>query len=348
MTMENFYYCPVCRGKLASRRSDYLCHECKKEFPVENGVPDFRETDTYWGIIDRKVMRQILEYARTKGWQEALEVILGKERPSYCEYIMDSSRSYWNLLMPLAKESTVLDIGCGWGSLSFPLSKQYKTLFALDSTKEKVQLINLRCQQSGTKNIIPVCADALKLPFADDYFDLIVVYGVLEWMGLADEQEKPEFSQSKSLREIHRVLKKDGLLFLSIENRWAITNIMGFRDPHTNLRFVTLLPRVLADVYSGIARGQPYRAYTHSLRTYKGMFTEAGFSEIDTYSPLPSYRNFWYVLPLENRNVMKYFLDHLASSVTPLSTHLLNIARLSRLYNLIKYVVPDYSFVVKK
>lgn len=346
--MDVHYCCPTCHGELLLRQDSYSCAECAKRYPVLNRVPDFRDTDFYWGAIEREKMRKILEHARMKGWKEALEVFIKNEKPGFHDYILDPARSYWHLVLPLPEQSTVLDLGCGWGSISFPLARDHRRVFALDFTKEKVEFVSLRCQQSGIDNIYPLCSSGLTLPFTDGYFDLVVVYGVLEWMGLSDEKKRPEFTQIRLLREIYRVLKKGGFLYLSIENRWSVMNFMGYPEPHTDLRFISLLPRFLADVYSRMARGVPYRIYTHSLKVYEKMFEEAGFPEVDAYAPLPSYRNFYYLLPLRNPAIMPYFLNYLSSSATPLSTHLLNLARRSHLYGLIKYVVPDYSFVATK
>ena len=186
------------------------------------------------------------------------------------------------------------------------------------------------------------------MPFSDGFFDLVVVYGVLEWAGLSGEEQKPEFYQLKLLKEVQRVLKKGGHLYLAIENRLGIVYLLGQKDPHTNLRFVTLMPRFLANIYSRVVRGKPYRAYTHTLGDCKRLFKKAGFSDIETYTPLPSYRHFWYVLPLDEPKIMSYFLEHLSQASTPLARILLKLARKIKLLNLIRLFVPDYSFIVKK
>lgn len=95
--MEDFYYCPVCHGKLIGRRNNYFCHECKKQYPIENGVPDFTGRDTYWGIIDRKITKKILECAQIKDWKKALGMILKKESPSFYEYIIRGQISRKNI-----------------------------------------------------------------------------------------------------------------------------------------------------------------------------------------------------------------------------------------------------------
>lgn len=347
--MKDFYYCcPQCKEKLLRQEDKHFCSKCNKHYPINNGIPDFREKDFYWGVVKQERIRKILDEAKEKGWQQALEESLTEDKPDLYRYLVDVTRSYWHLLIPLPKESKVLDLGCGWGGISIPLAAEYENIISLDATQEKVHFVNLRSQQSKIDNINAVCGDALNLPFDDNYFDLVVVYGVMEWMGLSAEKERPEFYQLKLLKEINRVLKKGGYLYLVIENRWAAIHFLGHPDPHTNLRFITLMPRFLADIYSHITRKQSYRVYTHSLNVYKKMFRQAGFSEINSYSPLPSYRKFWYLLSLDDEKVIPFFLNDLSAAATPLASFLLNVARHSRLYKLIKHVVSDYSFVLKK
>ncbi len=345
---KNYYCCPKCKQSLFIENNAYLCTGCKARYVVENGVVNFRNDDFYWGVLEQDMLKKLIAFAEKQGWEKAVEEHLEKENPGLCEYLLNPARSYAHLLMPIPRASRVLDLGCGWGTLSFPLAKEYDRVFAVDSTKEKVQFINIRARQSKINNISPVYADALNLPFEDNYFDLIVVYGVLEWMGLSGGKKRPEFYQLALLKEARRVLKKGGYLYLAIENRWGVVYFLGHPDPHTGLRFVTLMPRFLADIYSKAVRKNPYRSYTHSLKNYRKLFKQAGFSQIEAYSPIPSYRKFWYLLPLDNSRIMPYFLNYLSSASTPLSFFLLKLARLSRLYKLIKYFVPDYSFVIRK
>ena len=162
-------------------------------YPIENGVPNFREKDFYWGVVEQQQLQSILEQAKTSGWEKAFADEVGKDNPSMHEYLLDSKRAYWQLLMPVEKQATVIDLGCGWGPLSFPLAEKYEKIYALDSTKEKATFVNLRARQSGIENITALCANALELPFKDEFFDMIVVYGVLEWMGLQGQDESVEY-----------------------------------------------------------------------------------------------------------------------------------------------------------
>jgi len=64
-----------------------------------------------------------------------------------------------------------------------------------------------------------------QLPFKDS-FDIVTCWDVLEHV------QDPE----RVLREINRVLKSQGRLFITVVNKYAI------RDPHYHLAFINWLP----------------------------------------------------------------------------------------------------------
>lgn len=113
--MNDFYYCPACYQKLLAEDNTYLCHACGSKYSIEGGVPDFRSHDDYWGVLNRDTVKKILAHAQEKDWQEALKIYLQKEHPEYYDYLLGTSWSCWHLILPLPRESVVLDLGCRWG-----------------------------------------------------------------------------------------------------------------------------------------------------------------------------------------------------------------------------------------
>ena len=84
------------------------------------------------------------------------------------------------------------------------------------------------------------------LPFSDEYFDIVASNHVIEHVG-------DRSAQMEHLREIHRVLRRDGLAHLAVPNRWALV------EPHYRLAFLSWLPRRIADGYLRVTRNRtPY------------------------------------------------------------------------------------------
>ncbi len=94
----------------------------------------------------------------------------------------------------------VLDVGCWTGQLYDALpSKEYKYT-GIDISPDAVSQANKRFKKARWK-----AADAARLPFRKAEFDAVVIFEVFEHV--EDERE--------TIKEVSRVLKKDGVLILS-------------------------------------------------------------------------------------------------------------------------------------
>lgn len=100
----------------------------------------------------------------------------------------------------------VLDLGCGAGHGSNMLSKKYSKVTALDISSEAIQYAK---ENWAASNIDFVVGDSMNLPFPDDTFDVVASFEVFEH--LADWR--------KFLSEVRRVLKPEGLIYISTPNK---------------------------------------------------------------------------------------------------------------------------------
>lgn len=106
--------------------------------------------------------------------------------------VIDRCRPY------IRPDSHVLELGCGTGQFTFPLCGGCASWLATDFSP---RMVEEGTRLNRTKAHFAV-ADATNLPQADGTFDVVLMANVLHIM------PDPE----KALREIHRVLKKDGVL----------------------------------------------------------------------------------------------------------------------------------------
>ena len=161
--------------------------------------------------------------------------------------------------------------------------------------------------------------------------------------------------QERVLKDVHRVLKPGGSVYIGIENRLAYFYFLGKKDPHSGLRFVNLMPRFLADFYSMLVKGHKYHTYIHSMGGYRRLLNRAGFKKTEFFTPVPGYLNFKYIIPLADEREINYWVKRLVSE-----KFLFASFRLRFLYalvcfflktpfaGLLKYFVPDYSIVGTK
>ena len=106
----------------------------------------------------------------------------------------------------------ILDVGCGDGitDLSIALRTGCRELVGIDPFKGYERLATIATENELPADAIPpnlrfMPASANELPFGDDAFDVVVSWGSLEHIA---------GGYDKALREIRRVLRPDGLLFV--------------------------------------------------------------------------------------------------------------------------------------
>jgi SAM-dependent methyltransferase len=303
--------CPSCNTSLVLADEWLACGGCKASFPVREGIPSFAERDFYWNEIPRPDMLRVIETAQSQGWQTAVYDVLNPTGSEVHATVGDERRADWKYLLPLSKESRVLDLGCGWGAAAVSLSETCGQVVAMDATWERVHFLDIRRRQQGIENLHPVHGgDTLTFPFPEGYFDLVVLVGVLEWFGESYPDLSPRAAQLKALSNLRPLLKPGGYLYIAIENRFGYDYLMG-RPDHNGLPFVGLLPRRMADWHARRRTGEPFRTYQYSIRGYRRLLQTAGFGHLEFYGDLPQYRHPHFYIPLDGSQAFSYFLDHL-------------------------------------
>jgi len=257
-------------------------------------------------------MKKLIEIAKAESWKTALERVLLPATDEYTfNYAVDESRADWHFMLPIKAGSRVLDMGCGWGSTTISLARYYDVVGA-DSTLETLGFLKARAAQEGMDKLRLVRIDPLDygaLPFPDSSFDFVVLNGVLEWVGASRTDIPPDECQKIALKEISRVLKPNGGIYISIENRFAYTAFLGARE-HGNIPFADLMPRRLANALSKLSGKTGYRTYLYGYGGYKKMLNETGFHGVKFYFPLPSYRDPIFIFSEEDANAMEFFIKN--------------------------------------
>lgn len=99
---------------------------------------------------------------------------------------------------------SVLDAGSGFGQWSLALSQMNKQVSGIEYSKDRVCVANKIKDSIGVDNLSFVSGSIEELPFEDSSFDAVFCYGVIfltDW--------------KKSLRELCRVLRTNGRLYLN-------------------------------------------------------------------------------------------------------------------------------------
>ena len=132
-------------------------------------------------------------------------------------FLYNTREEYFIDFMKLKGNEKILDIGCGSGTFSKKLAEKYaKTKIIGADASEAV--IKYAKKTSTLRNISFVSAPAEKLPFKNETFDVVIISHLIEH--LANPQ--------KALKEVRRVLTKNGKMFLTTPNYFSLWPLAEF------------------------------------------------------------------------------------------------------------------------
>jgi SAM-dependent methyltransferase len=288
--------CLDCSAQLRRQRDRMRCPACAAEWPCVDGVPVY-DSAKYFGEVSRDEAAALVETARRENWRTAARRYQ-ESNPGLYQYIADLNRAGWASLLPLRPESTVLDVGSGLGALTHALALTYDRVVSIEPIPERIQFTQARIEQEGLRNVELVQTTLARLPFFDSTFDLIVLNGILEWVGEWRTDVSPREAQQLALRTLRRMLKPRGILLIGIENRFSWGSFLGALD-HSGLAYTNLMPRWIASLYlqarspsfyrTSIDARRGYRTYTYSRRGYAKLLHDAGFASQEFWWPINGY-----------------------------------------------------------
>ncbi len=155
----------------------------------------------------------------------------------------------------------LLEVGTGSGRIA--------AYFALQHPQLEVHATDVVDSRVVSEGYRFTRVDDATLPFADHSFDLVISNHVMEHVG---EHQ----AQLTHLREIHRVLRDDGLVYFAIPNRW------GPWEGHFKLPLLSWLPKQMADGYVRLfGRGTHYDCTPRSHGQLLALMRQAGFNGDD-------------------------------------------------------------------
>lgn len=111
----------------------------------------------------------------------------------------------------ITPEDFILDVGCGEG---FVTSHFLKAGYVV-GVDTSINSLLIAKQKVNELNVEFVCANAGNLPFRNSVFNKVTMLEVLEHL--------PKETQKKTCQEVDRILKKEGILVISVPYKEQIT-----------------------------------------------------------------------------------------------------------------------------
>ena len=136
--------------------------------------------------MDLDAYRRTYEYEQTYWWYIARLNIL---KAIFEKFVLTQNR----------KKLQIHNIGSGTGNISKNFAG-YGRIYSIDYSKEALRFNQIY----GQRDLVQ--ADAVSLPFKNDYFDVVMLYALLEHVD----------DDISALKESKRILKKRGVIILTV------------------------------------------------------------------------------------------------------------------------------------
>jgi len=110
------------------------------------------------------------------------------------------------LLLGSFRNKKILDAGCGGGFYSIPIAMLSDQIYSLDISPKNLEVLRRRAK--GLSNVYINRGDIENLPYKSDFFDWILLLGVLEHLP----------NTKKAVEELQRVLTPEGKIICLVPN----------------------------------------------------------------------------------------------------------------------------------
>ncbi|HEU5292714.1 MAG TPA: class I SAM-dependent methyltransferase [Cyclobacteriaceae bacterium] len=161
------------------------------------------------------------------------------------------------------KGTTFLDVGCGDGSFTIPLSENYMEVTGMDVQQSFLDVFQNKVKGKEKFKVLNMSAEAMEFP--DNSFDTIVTIETVEHI--------PDLN--KAAKEFYRVLKPGAELIITCPNRFFPFENHGMRignkEIHTRIPLLPYIP-FLHDKFS-LAR-------VFTVNSLDKLFVPLGFKKV--------------------------------------------------------------------
>ncbi|SHO48802.1 LicD family protein [Anaerocolumna xylanovorans] len=171
------------------------------------------------------------------------------------------------------KNSTLLEIGAGFGALTGLFCHKCKNVIATEKSKVRAEALAKRFEDIHN---LEICIGDVSTMNFQQKFDFIVLTGILERQGRGSSDRKV---YSEYLQKLKNLLAPNGKILLALENRFGLKYICGAEEPHTGRPFDGL------NHYPFGTGG-----YSFSKEELTVILKMAGLDVYKFYYPLPDYK----------------------------------------------------------
>jgi ubiquinone/menaquinone biosynthesis C-methylase UbiE/thiamine kinase-like enzyme len=288
--MPDALVCPKCKNDLIKSNTSWTCKKCNKVFNIESGFINFLGSfNSQCSELPIEEINSLLVNAKKNGWRVAVRDI-GFKYPYMNDIFLDNSQGDWLFhCLDLSNTNSCLELGSCWGTSTFYLAKYYNEVWSVDSVKQRLEFQKIKQEQEKIDNIKFCRISSLRLPFKDNYFDLVASRSYLEGMNHDDYSKSPRSLHLDFLKEMRRVLKPNGCLYMGLSNGINFSSFFrknNYRSLSVNYdRPNENIPNEYNknNYQKNLMKRNQSELFNYNLYESKRIFKEAGFQNVEIY-----------------------------------------------------------------
>lgn len=311
------------RTVLSAANGALICSTCSRRYDTFGAVPLFARDDRDRAEIERRAPRA------EELWQSMQVQPAAQAAAAFCERHDDVHSPYCpdrKYFFPVPGGGNALEIGAGFGDDSVLLAGSDGLTISIVPNLTNARIVGRRLQErNGTDWPIAVMRDVSRLPLADSSVQIVAM----------EEASAASFDLTAAnlptvAMEWSRVLAPGGAVLLGLAS--SVLRLPATRGrPETLNRWIKRSP----------ASGRGRLGVGRTIRT----MARAGFGPPVFHAPLPDENDARVVVPVNDAEVMRYFLSHLIRRNSRKNRLAIAAARGLIALGLLRHFVP-YSYLV--
>ena len=215
--IEQYVCCPDCKTKIVFETTNFICTECKREFPYSDGILEMLPSQPVHYAFDQrsgyheKIYTTLFHTKKEeadpeKSWATP-ELVPAKWLKTKLYHV--------NFIKNLIEKNTTqrisfCDFSGGSGYYTFEYHKMFDIIFHCDLSIESMLYTKKRADKQNINNIIFIRTDYTQPPFS----------GTLDLIYCGDSLIYSPFHEGLVLNGMRQSLKEDGHAIFDLHNWW--------------------------------------------------------------------------------------------------------------------------------
>lgn len=224
--------------------------------------------------------------------------------PRLVRYVTEPQRGAFLDMLPISSDSVVFELGPGLGQFTSTIASRARAVYALEVIPQQAAFTLIRCRQEGRHHVAVAAGGSdCNLPYQSDSFDVAILNLVFEWCGSRDMSRPVEEAQAHLLREVNRILKQGGVMYVNTKNRFSLSSLLGKTEGYAR-PFANLLPNRLAEIVDPYIRMKSkIRSRLYSHNGLARLLHQHGFTDVQSYWAAPEMRYPDRLIPNETKAI---------------------------------------------